>query len=376
MLTHRSGSTFKSIAASLLERIDVRIGGSRAWDIQIHNESFYQRVLRKGSLGLGESYADGWWDAARLDEFFVRLLQGKLDATIPNRWAALWRFPESVFLNRQSRRKAAENSMQHYDRGLPLYQAMLDSRMIYSCAYWKNESTLEKAQEAKLRLVCEKLELRPKMKVLDIGCGWGGFCRFAAETYGVDVTGITVSPQQFEFAREICKDLPVEIGLMDYRQLAGTYDRIVSIGMFEHVGPRNYRTLMETTQRCLNREGLFLLQTIGGNESTEFIDPWIDKYIFPGAVLPSVKQIGAAIEGLMVMEDWHGFGPYYDRTLMAWFENFDRSWPQLRFHYDESFYRIWKYYLLSCAATFRVRNNQLWQIVFSNRRPGAYVRSR
>jgi cyclopropane-fatty-acyl-phospholipid synthase len=376
MLFDRSETGLESLAASLLGTANIRIGGNRPWDICIHEKGFYQRVLRHGSIGLGESYVDGWWDAEHLDEFFERLLAAKLDEKVRSRWIDLWQKSESMLLNRQGRSRAADNSIQHYDRGSVLYQAMLDSRMVYSCGYWKNASSLEQAQEAKLDLICRKLQLTPRMRVLDIGCGWGGLARYAAESYQVNVTGITVSPQQCEFARQTCKGLPVDIRLMDYRELTGTYDRVVSVGMFEHVGSKNHRTYMEVVSRCLSPEGLLLLQSIGGSETSDFIDPWIDKYIFPGAVLPSIKQIGASAENMLVMEDWHSFGPDYDRTLMAWFENFDRSWPELRVHFDDRFYRTWKYYLLSCAATFRVRKNQLWQIVFSKGRRGVYTACR
>lgn len=364
-----------SLVTQALSRANVDIGGSRPWDIRVHNSSFYSRLIKHGSLGLGESYVEGWWDVDQLDEFIVRLLQADLDrgaGYVLDRWRRLL----SMLQNRQGVLSAVENSKHHYDRDVELYKAMLDSRMVYSCGYWKDVSNLEKAQEAKLELICRKLELMPGMDVLDIGCGWGGFAAFAAERFGVRVVGVTVSRAQAQFATEVCRNLPVDIKVMDYRELTGTYDRIVSVGMFEHVGVQNHRKYMQVIHQHLRDGGLFLLQTISGNESVHAIDPWIDKHIFPGTVLPSIKQIGAACEQLLVAEDWHNFGPDYDRTLMSWFENFHGNWPRLRLAFDDRFYRTWKYYLLTCAATFRTRRNQLWQVVFSKQRPGCYTARR
>jgi len=244
---------------------------------------------------------------------------------------------------------------------------MLDKGLNYSCAYWKNAETLDAAQEAKLDLICQKIGLRSGMKVLDIGCGWGGFAKYAAEKYGARVHGITVSRKQVEFGNDCCQCLDVKIELKDYRKVREKFDRIVSVGMFEHVGCKNYRIFMKVAHRCLKPDGLFLLHTIGGNTSTGSTDPWIDKYIFPNSVLPSSKQITSAIEGLFVLEDWHNFGQYYDKTLMAWYNNFTKNWAKIKDAYDERFYRMWTYYLLSCAGSFRSRRNHLWQIVFSKR---------
>jgi cyclopropane-fatty-acyl-phospholipid synthase len=250
---------------------------------------------------------------------------------------------------------------------------MLDKRMIYSCGYWNRAATLEEAQERKLELVCLKLGLKPGMRVLDIGCGWGGFAKFACERYNVEVDGITVSKEQFALAQSTCEGLPVNIQFLDYRQLAHRYDRVVSIGMFEHVGFKNHRTYMSKVHQSLNENGLFLLHTIGSNVTSSWTDPWINQYIFPGTLLPSIQQIGKATEGLFVMEDWHNFSADYDKTLMCWYENFLNNWEYLKNTFDQKFFRMWKYYLLSCAGSFRARKNQVWQIVFSkNGLPGGY----
>lgn len=364
--------SFRNKVASLLSFADVEIGGDRPWDIQVHNQKTYSKILAQGSLGLGESYMDGWWDCERLDEFFHKILKAELDTRIKT-WADYFEIIKARLYNLQKPSRAFQIGEHHYDIGNELYRRMLDKRLTYSCGYWKNASTLDEAQEAKLDLVCRKLDLQPGMRLLDIGCGWGGTAKFAAENYRVEVLGITVSKKQVALGKELCRGLPVEIRLQDYRSLKGTFDRILSIGMIEHVGYKNYVTFMNVVNRCLRENGLFLLQTIGGNRTVSTCDTWIDRYIFPNSMLPSPGQICAAIEGLFVLEDWHSFGADYDRTLMQWFQNFNDNWGVLKETYDGRFYRMWKYYLLSCAGSFRARENQLWQIVLSPEGlPGGY----
>ncbi|USQ13649.1 cyclopropane fatty acyl phospholipid synthase [Legionella lytica] len=339
--------------------------GTEPWDPQIHNEEFYVRVLNDSSLGLGESYMEGWWDCRQLDQFFDRILTADIDNKVKlNQW--LW--PKILLLrliNHQSKKRALIVGQKHYDLGNDLFEAMLDRRMNYTCAYWHNATDLDMAQRNKLELSCQKLKLKPGMRVLDIGCGFGSFAKYAAENYGVSVVGITISKEQQEYAQKNCAGLPVDIRFQDYRDIHERFDRIVSLGMFEHVGYLNYRAYMQKAADCLQDDGLFLLHTIGNNLTTSFCDPWINKYIFPNGMLPSMCQISKAVEGLFVMENWVNFGAYYDQTLMAWHENFEQHWPSLSAQYDKSFYRMWRYYLLSCAGGFRARSMQLWQIVLS-----------
>ena len=361
-------SRVKTIVRKMLDSSGVRINGNKPWDIRIHNPDFYERVLSGGSLALGESYMDGWWDCEALDQFFERILGNRLDKkSKTNAIILLWVMFKAKIINAQNRSKAYIVGKRHYDIGNNLFSIMLDKGLNYSCAYWKNAETLDTAQEAKLDLICRKIGLRSGMKVLDIGCGWGGFAKYAAEKYGANIHGITVSREQVKYANKWRRCLDVTIELKDYRELNEKFDRIVSIGMFEHVGYKNYRTFMKIVHRCLKTDGLFLLHTIAGNTSVNSTDPWIHKYIFPNSILPSTKQITSATEGLFVLEDWHSFGQYYDKTLMAWYNNFTKNWNKLKDAYDERFYRMWSYYLLSCAGSFRSRRNQLWQIVFSKR---------
>ena len=358
--------------ARLLEPADVVLGGSRPWDIVVHDPRMAARVLAQGSLGAGEAYMDGWWDCERLDDMLARLLRSGLDRRLRTA-DAIMKSLLALLRNPQGLRRAFIVGRSHYDVGDDLFERMLDPRMIYSCAWWEGASDLASAQEAKLDLVCRKLGLERGMRVLDIGCGWGGAARFAAERYGVTVTGITVSQNQAATAAARCRDLPIEIRLEDYRRLTGRYDRIWSLGMFEHVGVRNYRRYLRKVRELLAPDGLFLLHTIGSNRSVRRTDPWIEKYIFPNSMLPSMAQVARAAERLWVIEDWHGFGPHYDRTLLAWLHNFDAHWPELAARYGERFRRMWRYWLLGSAAAFRARRNQLWQFVLSPHGvPGGY----
>lgn len=355
---------FKTRAEEILKLADVKINGNRTWDIKVKNEALYDLVFARGSLGLGEAYMNDWWECESLDQFFDRILRAKLDTKLKN-LVTLLSVVKAKLINLQSRSRSFEVGEKHYDLGNDFYKMMLDKRMVYSCGYWRKAKDLEQAQKDKLELICRKIGLKRGMKVLDIGCGWGSFAKYAAEKYKVKVVGITISKEQVRFGRELCKGMPVEIRLQDYRNVKGEFDRVVSVGMFEHVGYKNYREFMKIVNRCLKDKGIFLLHTIGGNTTVNSMDLWIDKYIFPNAMLPSIEQISEATQGLFVMEDWHNFDSDYDKTLMAWHSNFKRNWNKLKDRYDERFYRMWSYYLLSCAGTFRSRKNQLWQIVFS-----------
>ncbi len=359
---------FKKTVTDLLESVDIQVNGSRPFDIQVHNELFYSRVLSGKSLGLGESYMDGWWDCESLDQFCYQMLRGRIDKQVKVKNPAfLAHVLKAYFLNAQSKKRAYIVGEEHYDTGNDLFSLMLDQGMNYSCGYWENADNLDQAQINKLDLVCRKLHLKPGMKVLEIGCGWGGFAKYAAENYGVSVHGVTVSKEQMDYAERSCIGLETKFELKDYRELNTKYDAIVSIGMFEHVGYKNYRNYMEVAQRCLEGEGLFLLHTIGRNTPSRSTDPWTNKYIFPNGMIPSPAQISKSLQGLFVVEDWHNFGQYYDPTLMAWNENFQKNYESLKDKYDQRFKRMWEYYLLMCAGTFRARRNQLWQLVLSKK---------
>lgn len=356
----------KKRITGLLSQAGITVNGNHEWDIQVHNEDFYQSVLAGGTLALGETFMDKWWDCERIDKFFTQVLTANLENVIKKNPVVIADILVTKLFNLQKKSASFANA-KHYNLDNDLFKKMLDRRMIYTCAYWKDAATLDEAQEHKLDLVCKKLYLQPGMHILDIGCGWGGFAKFAAEKYGVSVTGITVSEEQMHLARKTCEGLPVEIKLIDYRDVKDKYDRIVSIGMFENVGYKNYRTYMQVADDCLKDGGLFLFHTIGNTVTRTYPDPWLNKYIFHNYTIPSIKNIGEAIEGIFIMEDWHSFGTYYDKTLMAWHNNFVTRWDEIKDRYDERFFRMWTYYLLLCAGSFRAKRNLLWQVVLAKK---------
>ena len=358
----------------LLASADIKVNGNRPWDIQVHNPKLYQRLLAGGSVAFGEAYMDGWWDSKAIDQLVYKILDGKLyNLRFKLNKERIFNFLRARIINLQKESRAYDIGRKHYDIGNDLYKNMLDKRMNYSCGYWEDAKDLDQAQEAKLDLICRKIGLKEGDKVLDIGCGWGSFAKYAAEKYKSQVVGITVSKEQVKLARELCENLPIQIRLQDYRDLNEKFDYIVSIGMFEHVGCKNYRNFMKVVNRNLRDKGLFLLHTIGSNRSLKSVDPWISKYIFPNSMLPSAKQIIESSEGLFLLEDWHSFGQHYDKTLMSWHHNFNNNWNKIKDNYSQRFYRMWNYYLLSSAGAFRANDIRLWQIVFSkNGTKGTY----
>jgi cyclopropane-fatty-acyl-phospholipid synthase len=359
----------------LLRRAGIEVNGRRSFDIQVHDGRLFERLLAEGTLAAGESYMDGWWDAEALDEFLAKIHRAdpyRNFVSLSTKWMTL----QARIFNRQTKARSKTVAKEHYDLGNDLYQAMLDRRMQYTCAYWKDAATLDEAQENKLHLICRKIQLQPGMRVLELGGGFGGLAHFMATEYGCHVVSYNISKEQVAFGRDLCRGLPVRIEQKDYREAAREperFDRVVTVGLCEHIGYKNYRSFLELMYERLRDGGLGLLHTIGGNESATATDPWVDKYIFPNGLIPSVEQLGAAMENLWVVEDWHNFGPDYDRTLVAWWNNFDRAWPSLCARYGERFYRMWKYYLLGSAGSFRARKLQLWQIVLSKGDIGHYT---
>jgi cyclopropane-fatty-acyl-phospholipid synthase len=360
-------SKSEGIVRSLLMKAGIEVGGANPWDIQVHDRRFYDRLLANPHLAMGEGYMDRWWDCASLDQMITRVLTARLNNMISGNWEVIFYYFVSKVTNRQSIKNAFEIGEKHYDLGNDLYCAMLDRRMNYTCAYWENATDLDSAQEAKLELICKKIGISPGMRILELGCGWGSFAKYAAEKFDAQVLGVTVSKEQVALGTELCKGLPVELRLQDYREVQGTFDAVISIGVMEHVGNKNYHSYMDVVDRCLKHDGIGFIHTIGSNTSVTSADPFTHKYIFPNGMLPSITQLSKVMEGKFVMEDWHNLGPNYDPTLMAWHRNFTKAWPALKDKYGDRFKRMWDYYLLSCAGAFRARNVQLWQIVFTRR---------
>ncbi len=355
---------YEKVVRELLESAGIRVNGNRAWDIRVKNKEFYKRVIRAKGLGLGESYMEGWWECERIDEFICRILRARLDEKVRGDIFYLLRFLPNILFNLQSLSRSRVIAERHYDLDNDLFFSFLDPYKQYSCAWFYNTRELNQAQINKLELIAKKMEIDQNDHLLDIGCGWGGLAKYMCETYGTKVTGVNISKEQLSYARQFCKGLDVEFIDSDYRLINGKYDKIVSVGMFEHVGHKNYRVFMSVVHRCLKDDGIFLLHTIGSNVSKRNVEPWINKYIFPNGMLPSLAQIAKGVEGLFIIEDIHNLGPHYDLTLMAWYRNFQKAWPDLSKRYSHVFKRMWDFYLLSCAGSFRARSIQIWQIVF------------
>ena len=371
---------YAALVADLLAQADIRIDGPRPWDIAVRDPRFYKRALAGGAIGLGESFMDGWWDSPALDQAITRMLDADLRArlklspfmladaiaehlpNLPYVWPGL-----RPFLSRFKSYQATAET--HYEVGNDFYRMLLGKHMIYSCTCWDGATTLDQSEDAKLEMSCRKLALAPGQRLLEIGCGWGGFAKYATENYGVSVVGVTISAEQRELAVERCRGLPVEIRLQDYREIRGQFDRIASFGMFEHVGRQNYDTYFRIVHDCLTEDGIFLLETIGDNVSNSDCNPWFQKYIFsaPTSMFPSIKEIAAAVENRFVVEDWHNFGADYAPTLRAWYANLAAHRDRIVAEYGERLYRMWVFYLLSCAGAFAARSYQNWQIVLAKR---------
>ncbi|MBA3539806.1 MAG: cyclopropane fatty acyl phospholipid synthase [Deltaproteobacteria bacterium] len=364
-LVPRRTSDAEGIVRELFGLAGIEINGTGVGDIRVHDPRFYERLLRDASVGLGESYMDDWWETDALDVMIEKICRADLKGKVKGSWHLRALTVKAVLLNLQSKARSGGSVAAHYDIGNDLYTRMLDPRMVYTCGYWANATTLAEAQEAKLDLVCRKVGLKPGMRVLDLGCGWGGLASWAAEKYGCTVHGVTLSKDQVALGNELWKHLPVKLELKDYRDVRGTYDRVVSIGMMEHVGPKNYRDVFGVVERCLVDDGIALIHTIANNKSRRHGTPFIEKYIFPNAVAPSLGQLGRAMEGMFIPEDMQNLGPDYDPTLMAWWANFDRTYSEIAHRYDRRFYQMWKFYLLAAAGASRARDGQLYQIVMT-----------
>jgi cyclopropane-fatty-acyl-phospholipid synthase len=371
-----------------LARAGVRVGGPHPWDVEVRDPRFYRRVLLDGPFAPGEAYADGWWACPALDQMMTRVLEaGAMEPLRFHPRTLAYHLRERLF-NLQRGRGSRRIAHEHYDLSAELFTSFLDSHNQYTCGYWKglpaDPSRLEEAQQAKMELICRKLGLAPGMTLLDVGCGWGGFARYAAEKRGARVVGVTISEEQARAAREFCKGLPVEVRLQDYRALSGAFDRVTTVGMIEHVGAKNYAGFMRVVRGCLKPGGLFLLHTITGARSGPRLRdcelPWIGKHIFPNSALPSIAQLARAAEGNLVLEDLHQFGADYDLTLQAWHRRFHANLPALQEacpRYDARFARMWDFYLLGAAACFRSRKYDLAQLVFSpSGVPGGYAPAR
>lgn len=360
-------TTSRQIVTKLLSQSGITVNGSYDHDMIVHNAKCFDMILSNWSLGLGESYMQGFWTCKKLDHFFLKLLSSDIDKKVFRKikFSLLMHSLKYKFMNLQNIHRAFEVGHKHYDQGNNFFKKMLDPYMQYSCGYWQKAKKLKDAQIAKIDMVCQKLKLKPGEHVLEIGCGWGGFAEYAINKYKIHYTGVSISREQILYAKKRLKKMQANFILSDYRSIQGEFDKVVSIGMFEHVGQKNYHDFFEIAFKSLKQDGLFLLHTIGSSKTKIATDPWIHKYIFPNGFIPSYNQITSAAEGFFHLEDWHNFGKDYDLTLMAWYQNFKKNWKKNESNYPDTFYKMWEYYLLSCAGYFRSKRGQLWQIVFS-----------
>jgi len=372
---------FKPIIESLLEGTGVQLDGDRPWDIRVNRERLYRRALR-GSLGFGEAYINGDWDCEALDELFRRLLSANTQKRPLIRAARAVKSLQARLMNLQTRRRSRAVAEEHYDLDHRMYALFLGPWNQYTCCFFDGTDDLERAEIAKLEMLCDKLELRAGDRLLDIGCGWGGFAKYAARTRGCEVTGISLSDAQIRYATEYTRGLPVTIRRLDYRDLPESglapFDKISIVGMIEHVGYKNYAELLGIVHDMLKPDGLFLLHTIGNNERSTVVDPWIEKYIFRNSMAPAMSHLADASEGRFVIEDWENYGHHYVPTLQAWYERFNANWDRIRTlitarPFDERFRRMWNYYLMSSKAAFDVEHLHLWQLVMTRRNSGRGV---
>lgn len=375
---------FRKLVTRAFHDAGIAIGGDEPGDIKVTRDRFYRRAALFESLGIGDSYRDGDFVCGDLSAFFDKLMvcrqeehltalkKGTADPGASTSLLEAWIKLRQEFGNQQSMAKASKSITHHYDIGNELYEPMLGETMAYSCGYWAGAKTLDQAQRNKYRLICEKVGLKPGMRVLEIGCGWGGFAAYAAGEFGVAVVGVSLSKEQINYAQAKYKDLHetrrIDLRLMDYRAIPKNFgeefDAVVSIGMFEHVGPRNYDDYMRIAWGAMKPAGVFLLHSIVGCGG---IDPFFWYRIFPGGVLPVEEQIAKAARPYFAVEHVENFGYDYSLTLAQWWKNFEAAWPQIRKsgHYDEKFYRMWEFYLKSVAAAFKVRRVQLEQWTLS-----------
>jgi cyclopropane-fatty-acyl-phospholipid synthase len=371
-------SLLESPVRSLAQRAHLRINGDRSFDPQIPPHLIPQlavRVLLGGSRAWGEAYMDGWWTADDVTELTARLLEyrvAKRPVAIPEFVLRM----QELFRDRQSAARSVENIQNHYDAGEEFFGAVLGKPMVYSCGYaGRGASSLSAMQRDKMDLTIEKTAVRPGDTLLDVGCGYGELLYRAATKYGARAYGVTLSEDQFEHGIRLCEGVDAHPLKMNYLDMLkefgpGYFKRIVSVGMFEHVGPEHYREYFQTIHDLLDDDGVFThhsIYTSGGAGR----DPWIDAYIFRGGVLPRAAQVDEAIEGLFEIRDVHEFGRDYYTTNLYWLDNLVRHKEAIVEQFGIRFYRMMHYAYSIFAACFKTRRTLLQQRVLV--KPGTHL---
>ena len=360
------------------ETISYGDGTGQTEALQFHGETILKRVVLSPELGVGEGYMEGLItvEGDRLEEVLKLLVHNREIGSMPV-WVNLMRsgmFHARRFVQRNAPSAARRNVAHHYDLSDDLYKLFLDEDMQYSCAYYqRDDMTLEEAQAAKKRHIAEKLLLRPGMHVLDIGCGWGGTAITLAKDYGVRVTGVTLSENQLATAKKRAEAAgvadKVEFLLKDYRHIDGPFDRVVSIGMFEHVGVPNYATYFKKIEELLAPNGIALVHTIGRSAPPMAHSPWIHKYIFPGGYVPSLSEIAPALENSGLWQsDIEIWRLHYAKTLRVWRDRFNAAEQTLQAQYDETFIRMFRYYLTACIIGFEDQHQAVYHLQLAKTR--------
>ena len=366
----------------LFSQVEIEVNGSNPWDPQVHNPAAYNMMVSRGSVGLGETYMHGYWDCEQLDQFFARVTSVDLRKLIPVNFPTVSLAVGAYLKNRQLPKAAWEVGRMHYDLPDEVWEATLDSAMTGSCAYYRNPTdTLEEAQLNKCRMTLDKVGLKSGHSLLDIGVGWAAFSGLAAQEYGAHPIGITVSEGQKAYIhKRYGEAIDVRVNPWQETELREPVDCIVSAEMFEHVGSDNYRSFFEFCRRSIKEDGLMNLHTIVRHTPSKHIDPWMDKYIYPGGCIPTLGQITTAVHGLFHVVDVHDIGGHYPATLRAWMDNFRRNWDSVkslgsaRLGMDpEVFCRMWLYHYMASAGGFMSSRISVHQIVLSpNGVPGRY----
>jgi cyclopropane-fatty-acyl-phospholipid synthase len=350
--------------------------------LNVSDDSVWYDIITKANLGIAEGYMHGKIDVDPLPLFLSLLNDTSIGTRRKEKFDVLGMVIGAIeaptqmmgwLFNLQTKELSSRVTKQHYDAGNDLYEVMLGPSMSYTCAYWKDAENLDQAQEAKFNLIMRKLELQPGMKVADLGMGWGTAAAYMHKHGKVNVTGVSLSEKQVEWAQNNLVKDGLRFIWSDYREhcedpdIVGTYDRIYSIGMFEHIGPKNYEPFFKCIKALLKPDGLAVVHTIGEPDFVAASDQFLEKYIFPGAVIPTLPMATKAFEHHFILEDFQNFGHDYSKTLAAWHVNSLKFFRENPNAYSPEFQRMWEYYLKMCEALFELRINQLWHFVLSPR---------